>query len=180
MPVEFEDRELLQEFTVESLDHLADIESQFLTIESQGLQDIELVNTVFRAVHSIKGAAGFFGLTSIQGLSHSMENVLNLMREGKLIPDSAMIDVMLKSADSLKELLEDIEGSNDVDVSAHVTVLEGIAAGNVATAPQDEAEPAQSTASEECEQRESETPQPVDADTDSAPPAPIPAKPVKA
>ena len=42
--------------------------------------DLELVNTVFRSIHSIKGASGFLGFTAIGELSHSMENVLNLMR----------------------------------------------------------------------------------------------------
>ncbi len=61
-----DDTELLREFAVESQEHLADIENQLLTLESQGdNMDVALVNTVFRAIHSIKGAAGFMGLETL-------------------------------------------------------------------------------------------------------------------
>ena len=64
-----DDRQIIDEFVVESCDHLADIESQLLAIEAGGrTADIELVNTVFRAIHSIKGAAGFFQFSRIQEL----------------------------------------------------------------------------------------------------------------
>ena len=67
----FEDAELLKEFVVESQEHLSDVENQLLTLESQGeSMHVALVNTVFRAVHSIKGAAGFLGLDTLQGLAH--------------------------------------------------------------------------------------------------------------
>ena len=58
----FEDPDLLQEFGTDSIEHLSDIEGQLLAIEAGGADiDIELVNTVFRAVHSVKGATGFLG-----------------------------------------------------------------------------------------------------------------------
>ena len=65
-----QDAELLAEFAVESQEHLSDIENQLLTLESQGdNMDVALVNTVFRAIHSIKGAAGFMGLETLGGLA---------------------------------------------------------------------------------------------------------------
>lgn len=61
------DDELLTDFIQEARDHLGDIESQLLKIEVLGDEfDDELVNTVFRAIHSIKGAAGFLGLSTIK------------------------------------------------------------------------------------------------------------------
>ena len=128
--VEFEDPEIVNEFVVESTEHLADIENQLLTIEAAGADiDVDLVNTVFRGVHSIKGAAGFLGLTSINELAHSLENVLNLMRERELIPTSAIVDVTLKASDELRSMIENVAGSNDVDVKSHVARLEAIASG---------------------------------------------------
>lgn len=128
--VEFEDPEIIQEFVVESTEHLEDIENQLLTIEASGADiDIDLVNTVFRGVHSIKGAAGFLALTSINELAHSLENVLNLMRERQLVPTPPIIDVMLRSADQLQGMLGDVENSNEVVVSEWVTLLESIADG---------------------------------------------------
>ena len=83
----FEDREFVVEFVNESREHLADIESQFLSIEEAGADaDLALVNEVFRAVHSIKGAAGFMGFATLGKLAHELENVLNLIRNGQLVP----------------------------------------------------------------------------------------------
>lgn len=132
------DRQIIDEFVAESSDHLANIESQLLAIETGGQSvDAELVNTVFRAVHSIKGAAGFFQFTSIEQLSHALENVLSLVRNRQIVPDAAITDVLLKASDTLRSMIEDIDHSNDVDVSHHVKALESVAAqGRPAAAPQ--------------------------------------------
>ena len=102
----FEDDETLQMYIEESLDHLGDIESDLLTIEEGGANiDLDLVNNVFRAAHSVKGGAGFMGLTTIKDLSHHLENVLGLIRTNELTPDSARISVLLKGFDKLETLL---------------------------------------------------------------------------
>jgi two-component system chemotaxis sensor kinase CheA len=124
-----QDNELLNDFVVEANEHLADIENQFLAIEENAPDiDSDLVNEVFRAIHSIKGAAGFLGLTTVNDLAHNLENVLNMMRNEELRPNSAIVDHLLKGADALKGLIADVENSNGVDVSVHVEVLERIAA----------------------------------------------------
>ena len=128
------DDELLTEFVVEAKEHLADIENQFLAIEDSGENvDVDLVNEVFRAVHSIKGAAGFLGMTVVNDLAHSLENLLNMMRNMELTPTSAIIDVMLRAADKLQGLINDIHNSNSTDVSDHIAALEAIAAGGDAS-----------------------------------------------
>lgn len=123
-----EDNELLNDFVVEANEHLADIENQFLAIEEAAPSvDGDLVNEVFRAIHSIKGAAGFLGLRTVNDLAHNLENVLNMMRNEELTPTSAIVDDMLKGADALKGLIEDVENSNGADVGDHITALEKIA-----------------------------------------------------
>ena len=123
--------ELLNDFIVEANEHMADIENQFLTIEGSGEDvDVDLINEVFRGIHSIKGAAGFLGMTKINDLAHSLENILNMMRNLELVPNSAMIDVMLRAADRLQGLINDIQNSNDADVSEFIRALEDIANGN--------------------------------------------------
>ncbi|MCK5164333.1 MAG: chemotaxis protein CheW [Desulfobacula sp.] len=123
----FEDDETLQMYIEESLDHLGDIESDLLTIEEAGANiDLDLVNNVFRAAHSIKGGAGFMGLTTIKDLSHHLENVLGLIRNKELVPDSNRVSVLLKGFDELENLLNNIDTSNDVDVSDHIKDLESI------------------------------------------------------
>lgn len=128
-----DDCEIIAEFVIESREHLADIENQLLAIEAAGAAaDPELVNTVFRAVHSIKGAAGFLGFSTVGQLAHDLENVLNLVRNRRLVPDSAATDVLLRSADKLRTMIEDIDQSNGVDVSEHIEALQAIVAGLLA------------------------------------------------
>ena len=185
--MEFEDQEIINEFVVESTEHLADVENQFLTIEANGENiDVDLVNEVFRAVHSIKGAAGFMGFTTINRLAHSLENVLNLMREEKLTPTSPIVDVMLKAADKLSGLIATVTESNGVDVTEHVTLLDSIAEGTFgdgAAAPAEEtapesAEPVETPAEKAIEPAEalvSETPaEPTPATPAEPAPAPAP------
>src|SRR3972149_5920630 len=147
----FDDPELMAQFVTESREHLGDIEGQFLQIEAGGQNlDVNLINTVFRSVHSIKGAAGFLGLTTVNKLSHSLENVLGKMRNNELAPTSFNVDVMLKAADALNKLFDDIESSNDVDVSAHTQLLDKIFEGEsdeqVVAAGVAESEPSQPVA----------------------------------
>lgn len=128
--MEIEDDEILQGFIEESLEHLADIENDLLAIEEAGANiDEDLVNKVFRAAHSIKGGAGFMGLTTIQDLSHATENVLGMIRSKKLIPTPEIINVLLIAADQLQSLIEDVQNSNSVDISSHLTPLNAIADG---------------------------------------------------
>lgn len=136
--MEIEDDEILQGFIEESLEHLADIENDLLTIEEAGEDiDEDLVNKVFRAAHSIKGGAGFMGLTAIQGLSHSTENVLGMIRSKKLIPTPEIVNVLLMASDQLQSMIEDVQNSNDVDISPHVTSLDAIADGTYTQPPEE-------------------------------------------
>ena len=122
--MEIEDDEILEGFIEESLEHLADIENDLLAIEEAGAAiDEDLVNKVFRAAHSIKGGAGFMGLTMIQELAHAAENVLGLIRSKKLIPTAENINVLLLAADQLKQMIEDVHNSNNVDISPHTGPL---------------------------------------------------------
>ena len=124
------DREIITEFVVESREHLADIENQFLAIEAAGADvDMELVNTVFRAVHSIKGAAGFLGFSTVALLAHDLENVLNLVRNREMTPNGTATDVLLRAADRLRSMIDDIDHSNEVDISEHIAALQRIVSG---------------------------------------------------
>ncbi|MGA2255653.1 MAG: chemotaxis protein CheA, partial [Thermoguttaceae bacterium] len=128
----FDDQELVVEFVNESREHLAQIESQLLGIEqTSGDDDLALVNEVFRSVHSIKGAAGFMGFVTLGKLAHELENVLNLMRNGELVANSPVIDTLLKAADKLRWMIDNIQRSNEADISDHLAALELIIAGLV-------------------------------------------------
>lgn len=116
--------ETLQLFLEEARDHLRDIETDLLAIETEtGPADVDLVNKVFRGIHSIKGAAGFFGLNRIKELSHSMENLLNRIRNLEVVPGRTAIEALLKSADVLSSMVEDPSRSEDVEIGRLLELL---------------------------------------------------------
>ncbi|MBF0544825.1 MAG: chemotaxis protein CheW [Candidatus Riflebacteria bacterium] len=109
---------LLKEFTAESLEQLADIESDLLQIEEAGSNYNEnLINKVFRAAHSIKGASGMFEFHKMQELSHKAETLLDLMRSKVLAPNPENINILLKAFDKLREMIQNSLVSNDMVIS---------------------------------------------------------------
>lgn len=122
-----EDLELINEFVTESREGLSTIEADLLEIESRGADvDVDLVNRVFRAIHSIKGASGFLGLETIGELAHTAENVLSLIREGRLVPTGSIVNALLKSADRLNALLDQATESNGQKISDEMSLLKAI------------------------------------------------------
>ena len=77
------------------------------------------------------------GLNTIKDLAHHLENVLGLVRTKELVPDSTRISVLLKGFDQLESLLNNIETSNDVDVSAHISALESVTKSGLSEEKQD-------------------------------------------
>ncbi len=130
--------DVLQLFLEDTREHLADIETDLLDIEEAGADyDPELVNKVFRTAHSIKGSAGFLALDNIRDLSHKIENVLDMVRNNELTPDSAVVNVILNAFDQLEAMVENIQESEDMDISAHVEALTGLVQASL---PQEEQE----------------------------------------
>jgi two-component system chemotaxis sensor kinase CheA len=131
MPI-IEDDEVLQIFIEESKEHLDGIESDFLDIEEMGEHlDLEIVNKVFRAIHSVKGGAGFLGLDNIKELSHSMENLLNLIRNEELTPNSGIINALLEALDTLKDMINNYLKSNEMDIASQLASLKGATIASV-------------------------------------------------
>lgn len=127
------DKESVQIFVEESEEHLADIESDLLAIEKGGSEiDDDLVNKVFRAVHTVKGGAGFLSYQTIKNLAHKMENVMGMIREHKLEPTAERISILLSAADSLHTMIQNLENSDTTDVSEHLQALAIIAEDNAA------------------------------------------------
>jgi two-component system chemotaxis sensor kinase CheA len=127
-----EDNVLLQTFVDESLKHLADIEKDLRFIEKGGVDlDEAPVDKVFRVVHSIKGSAGFVGLTVVKDLSQAIENILGLIRGRKLMPTPAVINALLLATEALQKLLVNAPESKAIDISVHLAALHAVATGMV-------------------------------------------------
>lgn len=95
--------EIKEIFFQECEEQLAELESGLLKL-NDGDRDPETVNAVFRAVHSIKGGAGAFGLDDLVSFAHVFETTLDCVRSNKLEPNQDVLKVMLKSADVLADL----------------------------------------------------------------------------
>jgi len=111
------DPEMVEAFVAEANEHLDSIEDDFLILERQKDDpDQAQLDKVFRAIHSVKGAAGFLGLSKMSELAHVMEALLTKMRSGKILPETEYIDSLLAGVDLLSTMLRDITQSNDVDI----------------------------------------------------------------
>jgi two-component system chemotaxis sensor kinase CheA len=122
------DDELLGEFINESREHLTTIETDLLAIEEAGANiDLELVNKVFRAAHSIKGASGYFGLTQVKELAHRAETVLDMMRSKKMVPNAEITNLLLAAFDQLREMINHPAESAQADIAELLVNLTGLA-----------------------------------------------------
>jgi two-component system, chemotaxis family, sensor kinase CheA len=122
------DDELLGEFINESREHLTTIEADLLAIEEGGAAiDAELVNKVFRAAHSIKGASGYFGLTKVKELAHRAETVLDMIRSKKMAPNAEITNLLLAAFDQLRAMINRPAESGHADIDELVLNLTGLA-----------------------------------------------------
>ncbi len=124
------DKSIMDDFITESREHLETIEEDLMSLEEQADNpDSELVNKLFRAAHTVKGGAGFLGLTNINKLAHSMENLLSKIRDGEIAPTTEYVDVLLEASDDLRSMIDNAEESNDVDITEIVATLKQLVDG---------------------------------------------------
>jgi two-component system chemotaxis sensor kinase CheA len=115
------DPELAGMFIADAADHLGTIEATILKLEASP-SDLKLVNDIFRPFHTVKGNAGVLGITSIQEFAHKIETLLDRARSGKHPMGPAEIDLVLKTVDLLKLIIDELParaaGKPITDVSA--------------------------------------------------------------
>lgn len=102
-----EDKQILQEFIIETKDNLNVLEEKFVELESSP-EDMDIIEPIFRTIHSIKGNSGFFNLTRVTVLAHNMENVLGALRDSKISIDSNIAELLLKGKDNITEMLDKV------------------------------------------------------------------------
>lgn len=98
----------LQTFFAEATELLDAMEAALLRLDDDN-QDRETLNELFRAVHTIKGSAGLFGLDDIVSFTHKVENLLDSARDGKLMLDSNLLSLLLPCRDHIVELVENAQ-----------------------------------------------------------------------
>jgi two-component system chemotaxis sensor kinase CheA len=94
-----------QTFLQESAEHIASMETGLLQLRTAP-DDVELLNSIFRSAHSIKGGAGSFGMKNLADFTHSLENLLDRMRSLEMRATDEVIGTLLRSIDVLRNLLD--------------------------------------------------------------------------
>jgi len=106
------DPSLLQDFITESEEHLEEMENYLLRLEGD-TGNREILNDIFRCIHTIKGAAEFVGLEKISDFAHRLENLLDILRQGSGQLQTQIIDLLIAARDRLLKLVNDLEVHNE-------------------------------------------------------------------
>jgi len=129
-------REIVNDFILETEELLSGLDQDLVVLEKTP-DDPDLLNKIFRSVHTIKGAAGFLGFNQMVELVHHTEDVLNKLRHGELKVHSKINDAILKSVDLIKLLLNDIKNNDikNIDLTGILSELTEILSGKTVEAP---------------------------------------------
>jgi two-component system chemotaxis sensor kinase CheA len=130
--------DLTREFLLESQEGLDRMERALTDLETRP-GDAELLADIFRSVHTIKGTTGFLGFSRLESLSHAGENLLGLLRDGKLAANADIISGLLSLMDMLRGVLRSIEtiggeGESEAQDSAMIERLERLQTGGATVA----------------------------------------------
>src|SRR5579863_3308197 len=101
-------------FYEESFEAIAQMEESLLRLDV-GTPDLELINTIFRVAHSIKGGAATFGFAQITSFTHTLETLLDELRGQRMKVTSVLSDLLLRSVDVMREMLRAQQGKQPVD-----------------------------------------------------------------
>lgn len=121
-----QDPAMIQEFLVESEELLQGMDQDMVTLETSP-KDGDLLNRIFRALHTIKGTSGFLNFLPIVRLSHSAEDVLNALRKGEIQLTRRTMDALLSARDQLGRMLADIRdgGLKEYSIDGLLADLKG-------------------------------------------------------
>ena len=123
-------------FFEESFENLETMEQALLRLDVAAF-DAEVINTIFRAAHSIKGGAATFGFSAVASFTHHAETLLDLMRSGARALAQSDVDLLLRAGDTMRGLLTAARDGGDADVNQVAQVqadLEGALSGKPAVA----------------------------------------------
>jgi two-component system chemotaxis sensor kinase CheA len=131
-PAIFDDemKEIVESFIVETKELLDKLDNDLVELEKRQ-NDVELLNAIFRYVHTIKGTSSFIGFEQMSELTHKFEDVLNKLRKFELKLNPEIMDVILEAQDLMKVLLSKLEANDlsPIDISGVVSKLERISRG---------------------------------------------------
>lgn len=127
--------EIVREFLVESYENLDQLEQDMVSLESEPGSK-ELLSSIFRTIHTIKGTSGFLAFGKLEKLAHRGENLLSELRDGVREMDQNTADVLLLMVDRIRAIMGSVEETGqegDVDIDSVIAKIEAIQKGEVPT-----------------------------------------------
>lgn len=106
------DEEILQDFLVEAGEILEQLSEQLVELESRP-DDMDLLNAIFRGVHTVKGGAGFLQLNALVECCHIAENVFDILRKGERRVSSELMDVVLQALDTVNAMFDQVREQSE-------------------------------------------------------------------
>jgi two-component system, chemotaxis family, sensor kinase CheA len=119
--IDCDDQELLEGFLAETTELLEKLDDDLITLEKSP-EDAELMNRIFRSIHTVKGASSFLGFDLLVKVTHKTEDVLNRLRKSELTLNSEIMDVILEAVDLVKTLVSDIKAGDIVERELESTI----------------------------------------------------------
>jgi len=108
------DQEILQDFLIEAAEILELLSEELVELENDP-ENADLLNSIFRGFHTVKGGAGFLALTNLVDACHGAENVFDILRTGKRKVTAELMDVILQSLDTVNEMFAQVQAGEDPD-----------------------------------------------------------------
>lgn len=118
--------DVIREFILETHENLAQLDTDLVALEKDPTEK-QTLGRVFRTLHSVKGTAGFIGLTKLQGVAHAAESLLSKLRSGELVFDQPIASALLGVVDAIRHVLAAVEsdgGEGSGDYTALVAQLD--------------------------------------------------------
>jgi len=117
-------KEILADFLAESTEMLEALDQHFIQLESDP-NNTDLLNEIFRVMHSMKGSAGFLGFNHLVEVAHQGESLLNMLRNGDMSVTKSVMDIIFEAIDIIKLIQTDIRDTGadaNVDTRAILTI----------------------------------------------------------
>lgn len=154
-------QDIVEDFLVEADELIESLDTNLVKLEASP-HDLDLLNEIFRAAHTIKGTSSFLALDQVSGLTHKMEDILNKLRKSELTVTPSIMDLLLESLDILKQLLNKVRNKSDEKIdtddisarleAAHSAPAEPVAAEQSTEGPAAEADGDEPNAAEESDE----------------------------
>jgi two-component system chemotaxis sensor kinase CheA len=142
--------DIIEEFLIESAENIDRLDIELVELEERP-DSADLLASIFRNLHTIKGTAGFFGFSNLQAVAHAGENLLSVLRSGDLALSTEIADALLSTVDAIRTMLATVsETSQDGNetFTPLIDVLQRLADPDAEPAPAAEAVPAEPVAEE--------------------------------